>query len=168
MDKISYANGEVYQLAQSLRKKMATTIVALELTNNIAEICNVGDSRAYLFRNNILGQLTIDHTLAMSFYLAGVHTVDNVAQHTITRALGANSCVEVDSYTINFQQGDTFLLCSDGLTDMLNNRMISRILRRGSNTVSGLIHEFIHEANVAGGGDNISVIVVSINPLESD
>jgi len=163
---ISDANNELCYLARSLNKNMATTIVALQLLKNRAIICNVGDSRIYLLRNNIIGQLTIDHTLSMSLLLsAGTnfnHNHSGINQHTITRALGAQQDIEPDKQILNIYKADLFLLCSDGLTDMIDDEKICEIVEENTNNISNVVQELIKEANVAGGKDNISVIAVNI------
>ncbi len=159
------ANIDVYRLAQSLNKKMATTIVALQLSKEKALICNVGDSRAYLLRNKLLGQITIDHTLSMSLLLAGTplnNGQSEINQHTITRALGNQLDVKPDMQVVSNLPDDMFLLCSDGLTDMLNDTIICQTAIDNNTNLPNVVQELINKANVAGGRDNITVIAIRV------
>ena len=162
---IQHANEAIFQKAEEQKKKMATTIVAMQLVQkNQLIVGYIGDSRAYLFRNNMLGQITIDHTVAMSLLQAGASLPSNgdVAHHTITKALGSIHIAEPDIQRLFFQKDDFFLLCSDGLTDMLNDTLMAKLIFRYQENVEAVIQQLIELAKEKGGRDNITAIGVRI------
>jgi protein phosphatase len=142
---------------------MATTLVAFEMHQHHVCIGNVGDSRAYLYRRNLLGQLSIDHTLVNQARYAGVTLSDKMqSSHIITRAIGSSPEVETDNMSIAHQRGDIFLLCSDGLTDMLCDETIAAIVTRFRSNVAQIVQELINAANKYGGKDNITAVAIAI------
>ena len=145
---------------------MGTTVVGLILDGESAAIAHVGDSRCYRLRDGKLELLTQDHTWVNEQVVAGflseeqarVHPLKNV----VTRALGGDADVEVDVREWRVAPGDLFLLCSDGLTTMLNDRDILDRLR-GEEPLADACGRLVRDANSRGGYDNVSVVLVRID-----
>jgi protein phosphatase len=166
---IKAANVRVHQRAVSdpLAQGMGTTMtVALLQPDGDVAIGHVGDSRAYLLRNNRLEQLTDDHSLVAELVRRGELTPQEAAVHpqrsVITRALGTEADVDVDAFTVEARDGDLFLLCSDGLTTMVDADTIARILVLNRGRLSDATHALIKAANDRGGDDNITAIVFAV------
>src|SRR5205807_10086812 len=144
---------------------MGTTLTAAYLDEAELAIAHVGDSRAYLFRDGSLRRLTQDHSLVDELVRRGKLTEEQAAEHPqrsiITRALGAEPTVEVDTWTYPVRPGDVLLLCSDGLTSMVTEEQVEEILR-GSMDLKVAAQQLIDEANAAGGRDNITVVLSRI------
>jgi protein phosphatase len=168
------ANGRIYQYSQEKVKiidgtetltgpgTVGTTIVALALCGETASIANVGDSRAYRLRNGRLERLTQDHTLAAMQPPAGkapLATIPSRLKHILTRAVGVEAKVKVDLREERVRPGDLYLLCSDGLTNMVPDAQIEEILSASSSLQSSC-ETLIKEANRNGGKDNISCVLV--------
>ena len=130
------ANREIFELAQgdSSRSGMGTTLTAALVRGDEISFGHVGDSRAYVLRDGKLKQITNDHSLVEELRRQGKLTRDQAAEHpqrsVITRALGPEPDVEVDTMTFRARPGDLFLLCSDGLTTMLSDDELAAILKR--------------------------------------
>jgi protein phosphatase len=150
---------------------MGTTVVGLVLDGDTAAVAHVGDSRAYRVRNGKLELLTQDHTWVNEQVVAGflseeqarVHPLKNV----VTRALGGDAEVDVDVREWKVAPGDVFLLCSDGLTTMLNDQEILDRLR-GSARLEEACGRLVRDANSRGGFDNVSVVLVRIEHDATD
>jgi protein phosphatase len=165
------ANQAVWQLAQGSREKrgMGTTLTALALVQDDGEeqlaLINVGDSRAYLLQQGELLQLTEDHSLVEELVRDGKLTPAEAQIHPqrsiITRALGMEPAIQVDSWEIDPYQGDRILLCSDGLTNELSDDRIASTLRQVADPQEAA-HELVRQARAAGGSDNITVVVVDV------
>ena len=165
------ANQAVWQLAQGSKEKrgMGTTLTALALVQEEGEeqlaLINVGDSRAYLLQHGELIQLTEDHSLVEELVRDGKLTAAEAQVHPqrsiITRALGMEPVIEVDSWEITPFQGDRILLCSDGLTNELSDERIASTLRQLANPQEAA-HELVRQARAAGGSDNITVVIVDV------
>ncbi len=142
---------------------MGTTITAaiVDLAAEEVAIGHVGDSRAYRLRGNKFERLTRDHSLVEEMrrkgQLTDAQAEDHPQRSIITRALGPEPEVEVDLQTVPAQAGDTFLICSDGLTTMLGDEQIGRLLARAT-SMSSAVRALVDEANRAGGRDNITVV----------
>ncbi len=142
---------------------MGTTITAAIVDPEAEEVAigHVGDSRAYRLRDGKLERLTRDHSLVEEMRRKGQLTEAQAEDHPqrsiITRALGPEPEVEVDLQTVPAQTGDVFLICSDGLTTMLDDDHIARLLGRAS-TMQTAVRALVDEANRAGGRDNITVV----------
>ncbi len=147
------------------RAGMGTTMTAAVIEGRRAVLAHVGDSRAYLLHQGRLQRLTQDHSMVADLIRTGQLTEAESRVHpnrsVITRALGTDADMEVDTYEIKLDGGDRLLLCSDGLTSMLLDVHIEEILRRPASAHDAAL-ELIASANEAGGYDNISVIVVDI------
>ena len=141
---------------------MGTTAVAAFVKDGTAVIAHVGDSRIYLV-NGEIKQLTRDHSVVQSRIESGKITPEDAKVHprknVITRALGAEENVAVDSDCLNLSNGDTLLLCSDGLTNFLDDKDILKVFQ--NNDISAVAERLVEEANENGGGDNITVVTVT-------
>lgn len=141
---------------------MGTTAVAAFVKDGMAVIAHVGDSRIYLV-NGEIKQLTRDHSVVQSLIESGKITPEDAKVHprknVITRALGAEENVAVDSDCLNLSNGDTLLLCSDGLTNFLDDKDILKVFQ--NNDISAVAERLVEEANENGGGDNITVVTVT-------
>lgn len=141
---------------------MGTTAVAAFVKDGTAVIAHVGDSRIYLV-NGEIKQLTRDHSVVQSLIESGKITPEDAKVHprknVITRALGAEENVAVDSDCLNLSNGDTLLLCSDGLTNFLDDKDILRVFQ--NNDISAVAERLVETANENGGGDNITVVTVT-------
>lgn len=168
LDKV---NGHIYEMANKFDANhgMATTIVVVYTDRGRAYISNVGDSRAYLFRDGQLTQLTEDHTYVNTLVKAGVLTPEEAAhderKNVITRALGAEPEVEPDFFKVDILEGDIILMCTDGLYDEVSEDEIIEVLEEGM-TMSATCTELVLRANLNGGHDNITV--VSLKAMEED
>jgi PPM family protein phosphatase len=145
---------------------MGTTVTAAMLEGTRIRLAHVGDSRAYLFREGRLRQLTEDHTLVHRMVLEGELTPEEAEVHPhrsiLTRALGTEPEVRVDEDAIGVQPGDRLLLCTDGLTGMVPDRAIVQILADETDPKDA-VDRLIDDANRAGGIDNITAVVVDIH-----
>jgi PPM family protein phosphatase len=161
---VQQANREIHerQLAEHEHAGMGTTVTAAYLDEDSVAIANVGDSRGYLFRDGELKRLTSDHSLVQELVSKGEITDEEALEHPqrsiITRALGPEAVVEVDTWSYPLRPGDVVMLCSDGLTDMLPERQVQQALAESA-TLSAAADRLIDEANAAGGRDNITVVL---------
>jgi PPM family protein phosphatase len=132
----------------------------------VAEVAHVGDSRAYLMRGGEMKPITEDHSLVAELVRSGDLTRDQAAEHPqknlITRALGADEEVDVDTAILPIEAGDRILLCSDGLSDMVSEARISEILAEFPNDPEKTARSLLSAALDAGGNDNITVVVVDV------
>jgi PPM family protein phosphatase len=162
---VEKANLSIYNAAMGNPQfsGMGTTIVAAVFDSRRVVLAHVGDSRAYLLRDGRFVQLTRDHSLLQEQLDAGLLTPDQakVATHKnlVTRALGVEPNVQVDVQQHMVRDGDLFLLCSDGLTDMVDDIEIHAVLS-GNNPLHDRAQALLRQANVAGGRDNISALLV--------
>jgi len=165
--RVQEANQRIWEQARARSEHagMGTTLTAAYLDDSELAIAHVGDSRAYLFRDGSLRRLTQDHSLVDELVRRGKLTEEQAAEHPqrsiITRALGAEPTVEVDTWTYPVRPGDVLLLCSDGLTSMVAEERVEEILR-GSMQLGVAAQQLIDEANAAGGRDNITVVLSRI------
>jgi serine/threonine protein phosphatase PrpC len=161
------ANRRIYEVSSSEHEHagMGTTLTAAYLDEADVAIAHVGDSRAYLFRDDELTRLTRDHSLVGELVERGKLTEEQAAEHPqrsiITRALGPEPDVKVDTWTYPVRPGDVLLLCSDGLTSMLKDGQIADILR-SAGSLDDAAEELIARANDAGGRDNITVVLFRV------
>jgi PPM family protein phosphatase len=164
------ANTRVYTTQKNEPKYhgMGSTLTVLTFLNNRYFLAQVGDSRAYLFRDNTLRQLSRDHSLVWPLYEDGLITKDDISRHPqknlITRSIGTFPDVEADLQSDFLFEGDVFLLCSDGLTDVLLDKAISKILSNAGMNPQEICDRLIQAANAGGGPDNITVVAVHICP----
>jgi protein phosphatase len=143
---------------------MATTVAAVLVDGEDANLAHVGDSRVYLFRDAELEQLTSDHSWVNEQLQSGVISADQARGHplrnVVTRALGGKPDLQVDMQLHKLRAGDLLLLCSDGLTTMVPDADIARLLGEAGADVPKAAQELVTEANARGGEDNITVVVV--------
>jgi protein phosphatase len=162
---VEKANLSIYNAAMGNPQfsGMGTTVVAAVFDSRRVVLAHVGDSRAYLLRDGRFVQLTRDHSLLQEQLDAGLLTPEQakVATHKnlVTRALGVEPNVQVDVQQHMVREGDLFLLCSDGLTDMVDDIEIHAVLS-GNNPLHDRAQALLRQANVAGGRDNISALLV--------
>lgn len=171
---IREANHRVLERAREDQKLsgMGTTVVAARFTGTgddaAAEVFHVGDSRAYLLRDGELRPLTEDHSLVAELVRSGSLTREQASEHPqknlITRALGAEEEVEVDTTRLPVEAGDRIVLCSDGLSDMVPETRIKDILSTGGpqRETEAVVRELVSAALTAGGADNVTVVAVDV------
>ncbi len=150
---------------------MGTTIVAAILGDSFVTLAHVGDSRIYLISENGAKQLTEDHTFVNELVKTGQISKEDAEHHprknVILQALGTEKSVKIDIKTITYDDPGYMLLCSDGLTDKVNDREIVEVLNNGSQTLSAKAEELIRRANHYGGEDNITVAILELSVSEA-
>ncbi|MCD6014576.1 MAG: protein serine/threonine phosphatase [Solirubrobacterales bacterium] len=165
------ANDRIHSLAQhdSSRSGMGTTLTAALVEGDEVSFAHVGDSRAYVYRDGALRLLTSDHSLVEELRRQGRLTDEQAEDHPqrsiITRALGPEEEVEVDTLTFSARPDDVFLICSDGLTTMIKDERIAELLETSPN-LDRAVDQMVSEANEAGGRDNITVVAFRLEPAE--
>jgi serine/threonine protein phosphatase PrpC len=158
------ANRRIFELSQedSSRSGMGTTLTGALVSDDEVSIVHVGDSRAYLYRDGELRQLTRDHSLVEELRRQGRLTTEEAEEHPqrsiITRALGPERNVEIDVHTHQARSGDLYLLCSDGLTSMVREERMREIVE-DSGSLRIAAERLVAEANDMGGRDNITVVM---------
>ena len=161
---IAMANTCVYRLANEKPELegMGTTVVAATCRDKTLQVANVGDSRLYVIGKEIK-QITRDHSLVEEMVRMGGLDRENARNHPdkniITRAVGVGLSVEPDFFTVELDEGDMILMCSDGLTNMLEDEEI-RMLLSGARDIVEKAQNLVSAANANGGKDNISVILI--------
>jgi protein phosphatase len=166
---VQEANRRIYDRATGDRtvSGMGTTLTAALVSDGTITIGHVGDSRAYRLRNGALEQLTDDHSLVADLVRGGRLSPEEADLHpqrsVITRALGTDPEVDVDTITVDAEAGDLFLLCSDGLTSMIGDDEIERILR-DAGSLDDAAAQLVRAANSSGGEDNITVVLFRVEP----
>ena len=167
-DAIHRANKVINQTAQSQPQceGMGTTLVASLFYDNKVSIAHVGDSRMYRLRGNRFEQITMDHSLLQELVDRGFYSQEEAQRSTnrnyVTRALGVEANVDVEVQEIEVQKGDYFLMCSDGLPDMVEDEDIHLTISTFSNDVRTVGEQLIKLTNDNGGRDNVSVILVRV------
>jgi PPM family protein phosphatase len=170
---VRQANRRIYDLAvaDESRRGMGTTLTLAKVHGDEVSLAHVGDSRAYRLRDGQLEQLTRDHSLVAELERSGQITPEAAEHHPqrsiITRALGPEPDVEVDTYTLAGREGDVFLICSDGLTSMIADDEVGSILR-SAGSLDEAADELIRAANQSGGKDNITVILFRLGEGEAE
>lgn len=171
---VIYANDEIIRMAGEHLEcaGMGTTIVVTLFHGDRVIIANVGDSRIYQFRDDELQRLTTDHSLVQEMldngYISEEEAQLSASRNLITRALGIADTVEVDVTEETTRNGDTYLLCSDGLTDLVTDKEITQLLLLYQDDLQTAADELVALANEKGGKDNISVILVNRQEAFSD
>lgn len=166
---IRFANRRVLEKTRekSEYEGMATTVVAALVDDDGVEIAHVGDSRAYLIRRGEIQCVTNDHSWVNEQVLSGVIDSDQARTHplrnVVTRALGGKQNLEVDMQVLRLQDTDVLLLCSDGLTSMLDDEEILKIILADENDVKRASNDLVEAANRSGGEDNTTVILLSLH-----
>ena len=162
---ITRANEDIWNLSRQNEdySGMGTTATILYLDGTKAYFAHVGDSRLYLLRDGKLEQITEDHSYVETLVRRGEITEEQARVHpmknVLTQAVGAMPEVQIDAANFSAQRDDVFLLCTDGLTNMVDDETIARILQTSPNPADALINAALD----GGGKDNVSVIVVGID-----
>lgn len=167
-DAVEYANRAIMDKAgeNPKYKGMGTTLVGMMIENNVAYIINIGDSRLYQIRNGIK-QITTDHSLVEEMVMSGEIGKDQMRTHPnkniITRALGTMPNPKPDCFELDVMSGDVYLLCSDGLSNMIDDKEIESIITENAADLPEAGKKLIDVANDAGGKDNISAVLIRID-----
>ena len=170
-DAVYRANKIIYQTAQSQThcEGMGTTIVACMFYDNKVSIAHVGDSRAYRLREGQFEQVTLDHSLLQELVDRGFYSAEEAQRSTnrnyVTRALGVEPTVEVEVHEHEVLPGDFYLLCSDGLPDMVEDEDIHLTISTFNASLDVVSQQLVELANNQGGRDNVSVMLAQV--LES-
>jgi PPM family protein phosphatase len=165
---IQEANRRVYERGRedASASGLGTTITVALVEDGNVLIGHVGDSRAYRIREGSIEQLTNDHSLVAELVRSGRISPEEAESHpqrsVITRALGTDPDVDIDRLTVEARSGDVFLLCSDGLTSMVDDESILGIVERNREDLDRAVKSLIKEANRGGGEDNITVVAFEI------
>jgi PPM family protein phosphatase len=165
---VAMANDIIYTTSQahSVCAGMGTTFVSGVFTDNKIVVGHIGDSRMYRLRKNELAQLTEDHSLLQEQINAGLITKEQAKVsndgHLVTRALGTDAEVELEVNEYAVEIGDIYLLCSDGLTDLVEDEEIRHTLIDASGNISLAAKNLVRLANKYGGADNISVVIALV------
>jgi PPM family protein phosphatase len=165
---IQEANRRVHERSSSdpATSGMGTTMTVALVEGDGVVIGHVGDSRAYLVRDHEIEQITEDHSLVNELLKSGRLSPEEAEAHpqrsVITRAVGTDPDVDVDSFTVDAHDGDVFLICSDGLTDMIDDREILDLVDQHRGNLERLTKQLVTAANRGGGEDNITVVAFSI------
>jgi len=163
---IQYANRKVLEATRERKEYlgMATTVVAVLVDRDAANLAHVGDSRVYLVRQGALTQLTSDHSWVNEQLESGILSPDQARSHplrnVVTRALGGKPELSVDLQEHKAQPGDVLLLCSDGLTTMVPDDDILKVVGDASGDIEAAARALVEEANGRGGEDNITVLLI--------
>ncbi len=169
LDAVKSANESIYNVSQSQPQcaGMGTTLVVGLFTNNKLLVGHIGDSRMYRLRNQVLSQLTEDHSLLQEQIKSGLITAEQARysanKNLVTRALGIDPEVELELNEYDVEVGDIYLLCSDGLSDLVEDDVIQFTLNALSSNLAKAAQTLVQMANDNGGKDNISVILVQVN-----
>jgi protein phosphatase len=168
LDAAQGANARVYasQNDNPELAGMGSTLTALTFRDGQYFIAHVGDSRAYRLRDGALEQLTRDHSLVWQLYESGVLRKEDLSSHPqknlITRSVGPHPRIEIDLERGDVREGDIFLLCSDGLTDVVSDLRLHAVLTDPNRTPQQMCDTLVQLANDAGGPDNITAVIVRV------
>lgn len=169
LNAVKSANEVIYSVSQTQLQcaGMGTTLVVGLFTNNRLLVGHIGDSRMYRLRNQVLSQITEDHSLLQEQINSGLITVEQAKysanKNLVTRALGVDPEVELELNECDVEVGDIYLLCSDGLSDLVEDESIQTALNTLSSNLENAAEALVQMANDNGGKDNISVILVKVN-----
>ena len=165
---VSKANSAIFEAAQKDPQcaGMGTTLVACLFYDNFLTVGHIGDSRLYRMRNDMLEQVTRDHSLLQEQIDSGLITKEDARsshnKNLVTRALGIDPEVETETHSYEVLEGDIYLLCSDGLNDMIEDEEIQMTLIALRSNLDLTAQQLVQAANDAGGRDNISVILIKV------
>ncbi len=172
---VEKANDAVFHVSQTQPqcRGMGTTIVASLFYNNRVSVAHIGDSRMYRYRNETLDQITKDHSFVQELIDKGLFTKeearDSSRKNVVTRALGVAPYVEVEVHEYPVMVDDIYLICSDGLTDLVTDRDIERSFHDLHADLDQLAGHLVNLANASGGKDNISVMLAKVlKPFPSE
>ncbi|HEY7512416.1 MAG TPA: Stp1/IreP family PP2C-type Ser/Thr phosphatase [Vicinamibacteria bacterium] len=167
---VRYANRKVLEATREKTEYegMATTVAAVLMDGATANLAHVGDSRVYLVRGSELLQLTADHSWINEQIQSGLISADQARTHplrnVVTRALGGKADCQVEMQAHEMQAGDILLLCSDGLTTMIPDDEIVRLVQGAGGDVAAAAQALVSAANERGGEDNITVLLIRFDP----
>ncbi|MHC1750411.1 MAG: Stp1/IreP family PP2C-type Ser/Thr phosphatase [Cellulosilyticaceae bacterium] len=162
---IAHANHVIYEKSKvsSEYEGMGTTLTLCSVVGNMLYIAHVGDTRIYLLDSCGIRQVTVDHSLVQEMvtkgYITENETKEHPQRHIITRAVGTYENVKVDTLICALDDAEYILLCSDGLTSMLTDEQMHRIIYKGQGSLNDMVDNLILEANQCGGADNIAVVI---------
>lgn len=168
LNAVEKSNAAIYEISQQQPEcaGMGTTLVAGVFVNNKLVLGHIGDSRMYRLRGETLIQLTEDHSLVQEQVNAGLITTEQAKvaknKNLVTRALGIDKMVELELQELAVEVGDTYLMCSDGLTDLVADADIAKILLEAKGNIAYAADKLLDTANELGGLDNISVVITTI------
>ncbi len=163
---VRFANRKVLEITKERTEYegMATTVAAVLVDGTTANLAHVGDSRIYLVHDGVLSQLTSDHSWVNEQIQSGIISAEQARSHplrnVVTRALGGRVDLQVDMQAREMEPGDILLLCSDGLTSMISDEEIERVVRGAGGDVKRAASELVEAANAHGGEDNITVLLI--------
>ena len=169
IDVVATANTSIYHASQTYPQcaGMGTTLALGLFTNSHLLVGHIGDSRVYRLRNHQLEQMTEDHSLLQEEILAGILTLEQAKHCThknlVTRALGVDPEVELELNEFKVETGDIYLLCSDGLSDLVDDALIQATLNHYVLDLTSAADVLVQLANKHGGKDNVSVILAKVN-----
>jgi protein phosphatase len=169
---VKHACRRIYRAGQDSPELhgMGTTVTGLTFIDNWAFLAHVGDSRAYMLRGGVIEQLSVDHTWVNAQIQAGLIDEAQASRspfrHFIARSVGYEEDVDVDARAIEIEPGDIFVLASDGLTNVIAKEEIVRVIVRDG-ALKGAPKRLVDLANARGGPDNITAIVLYVNPVRS-
>ncbi len=168
IDAVNAANKAILQVSQAQAQcaGMGTTLVLSLFIDNQVIVGHIGDSRAYRFRDQALEQITNDHSLLQEQLDSGLLTPEqaNFATYKnfVSKALGIDAAADLELNTYDTLVGDIYLLCSDGLSDMLEHEEIETIMAESKGKLEQAANALVQKANLHGGKDNISVILIEV------
>lgn len=163
---VAAINRHTYEQRIAVGTNMATTLAVVRFAQQSACVGHVGDSRIYRWRKSRLDTLTHDHSLVNDLCAQGALTVDQTRhspqRHVITRAVGAGPSVQPSIASLTLEPGDILLLCTDGLTSMVDDEAIAARMTDDAGDMSRLVEGLVGMANEAGGYDNITVVAIAV------
>ncbi len=169
---IDYANSEIYEMSlkNPMQAGMGTTAVVSFVKDGLVRIANIGDSRAYVVSDIVMRKITIDHSVVEELVQSGSITRAEARNHPdkniITRAVGTEKFVDADYFDYTPVGGETILVCSDGLWEMVSDKVIKKILNTAETLCDG-VKALIDEANRCGGVDNITIVALRFKKEEN-
>ncbi|MCR5791706.1 MAG: Stp1/IreP family PP2C-type Ser/Thr phosphatase [Lachnospiraceae bacterium] len=165
---IKYANTKIYEesVSNSAFEGMGTTFVGTVVCENRMFVANIGDSRLYIIKGDTITQVTEDHSLVEAMIRNGELERKNAKFHPnkniITRALGTGKEVIADYFEVNIDEGDVILMCSDGLSNMMDDEEMLKLIQKHGEDINTAGGKLVEKANANGGKDNISLILIQI------
>lgn len=165
-DSIMLANSAIFELSKNKPDcaGMGSTVVVTFFDGDKVYVGHVGDSRLYRFRDGDLQQVTEDHSLVQELVSRGLlskeEAIESTNKNLVTRALGIDESVEIDVAEEDWKPGDIYLLCSDGLNDVLRDEEISNIVASSKDNLEQALDTLIKTVNEKGGPDNVSIILI--------
>lgn len=170
---ISYANHVIYEKSHTDESLMGmgTTLTLCTLSDDFVYVAHVGDTRLYSYEGNVLKQITTDHSVVQELLDRGCITEDELSEHPhrhmITRAVGTYDHIKVDVFKYPLENVEKLILCSDGLTTMLQDITIATVLAEGKD-LKEILDKLVDSANEAGGYDNIAVIIIEQSEVKKE